>query len=375
MRIRLIVFLAYQGLFLAWCFKIHRHFFEFTLPDQIGLLIIAAVPLVLSRIRRFPEFRFAWVLLLTLPLLLFPAVNASIQFLDDAWLPIYLALFLTGFSLLLIGNNRLNFIAIVPILLIWFIPFPFEVNQKLYYDKLSTTFHSRKGELDIVKWKEDEWIYYNKSLIISTADGHIHSETMVHTLMPLFAKPNVLLLGSDHGFLQRELDKYLLEYDHVPYDYQFYHELQNRHETNNNTLSRSLDLSIPHFLEDNSGSYDLIIIDLPDPENIEYAQFYSDSFFSLCINNLSPQGMLITNAGNVFLSNNLNNVVLGQIESLGLIPLELQAQVPTLGQRSWIIGSRQPVDLKSLRMTVDTRWIDQEAIDMMLSKGKPSYPL
>ena len=108
-------------------------------------------------------------------------------------------LFASGCVILLSGSSTRIWLGLFATTTVWLLPFPFQENQSKYYDFLDETISTRFGETDIVGWKKDRWIYYNSSLVSSTADGHMYSETLVHTSIPHFKSPKVLLIGDDFG--------------------------------------------------------------------------------------------------------------------------------------------------------------------------------
>jgi len=331
--------------------------YEFTLPDKVGLVIAGLIPLVLYKLEWPKWVNWLAPFLIIAPIIIFPAVNYLRLNFSSMWLLIYGSLALTGCLALI--ESRIKYFSILSLIVIWFLPFNFFENQKLYYDRLVSSYITRQGIVDIVSWRGDKWVYYNESLLISTADGHILSEVLAHTTLPNYQNPDVLLLGGDHGFTAKEIEKHEVNITHIPFD---------------NEFAKMDTPSIHTFLKENKKQYNAIIIDLPDPDNVSIAQFYSREFYKTIKEILKENGLMITNAGSSHSYEKVNLKIKNEIKGTGLEIQEFETHIPTLGQRSWIIGGYKIPDFNKIEISVSTKWINKEAISMMLSKGEPEYP-
>jgi len=367
MKNKLLFFLIYQSIFLAWCFKLHRHFFEFTQADKVGLMITSLMPLILFRFNLKQGARLLWIISVLLPISILPLIKYSLHFFSEAWIFLYLFLFSGGCTLLISSQRATFFLGLISVSMVWFLPYSFQKNQTKYYDSLSKTISTRYGEVDIVDWKGDQWIYYNNSLIFSTVDGHMHTETLVHTSVPLIENPSVLLVGDDFGLTKKEVNKYSCNLTHVPYDVEM---LKATGEFNDQVIHSE----IIHYLESANLFFDVIIVDLPDPEHLAFRFFYQEFFYQKCIERLTQNGILITNAGGYYTDEKYYQVIASILQSKNLKTELLQALIPTLGHRVWIIASSKRINLEALPFNVATTWINPHAIQLMLAKGKETYP-
>lgn len=369
MRIKLVYFLCYQVAFLFWCFQLHSHFFEFTLADQSSLTITAMLPIFLIRFKRIITVRFVWVLSLILPLCLLPAIRITLPFFSDVWILLYIFLVFTGVSILISKFQPWILLGFLSNLIVWILPFSFHPNQVRYYDFLSKTISTRNGEVDIVNWKNDQWYYYNNSLVISTVDGHIHSETMAHVSLPFYHHPRVLLIGDDFSLTRRQIEKYSCVLTHIPFDGEVYQQMKPLASG-----ASAMNENIFIFLRDNSQLFDVILIDLPDPEHIVFKPFYQSYFYTLCLRSLKSDGMIVTNAGGYYTSEKYYENIEQIFQRLSLETVTLQGLIPTLGHRAWIMASAREIDLQQLSFDVPTDWFDEDAVQLLLSKGKEFYP-
>jgi len=368
MRIKLGYFLAYQIALLVWCFKLHQHFFEFTPADQIGLAVTALLPLAILRLEVNFSSKVLWAFPVVLPLLLLPTISYLLNYFSDAWIVIYVVLLVCGSFILLSKPNWLALAGIGATIAVWVLPSSFLPNQAKYYDRLSETIRTRNGEIDIVTWKNDQWIYYNNALVISTADGHMHSETLVHTTLPFFNHPSVLLIGDDFGLTKKEISKYANQLVHLPFD----KELANDRSSTNHLADTTS--SILEYITSASMLFDVIIVDLPDPQHLAFQHYYEDFFYTQCLARLNSGGMLITNAGAYYGTEKHYQKIESTLARHGMNTQVLQALIPTLGHRAWVLGSRESFDLDELTLDVQTKWLTQDALQLLQAKGKAAYP-
>ena len=367
MRNKLFIFLLYQLAFLLWCFKLHGHFFEFTLADQAGLTIAAVMPLVILRFNFHKELKHLWAVNLILPLGLYPLISFNLPFFSDVWVLLYIVLFASGCVILLSGSSTRIWLGLFATTTVWLLPFPFQENQLKYYDFLDETISTRFGETDIVGWKKDRWIYYNSSLVSSTADGHMYSETLVHTSIPHFKSPKVLLIGDDFGITRKEINKYNCDLTHIPYDKEILRKM-------NPTDEPIIATDIMTYLSAGAALYDVIIIDLPDPEHLPFRHFYQEDFYRKCMDNLTSEGILMTNAGGYYTKEKYYQKIDAALNGLHMNTQVLQTLIPTLGHRVWVMARSEELNLNELSIEVPTIWLDKNAMQLLMSKGKESYP-
>jgi spermidine synthase len=139
------------------------------------------------------------------------------------------------------------------------------------------------------------------------ADEHRYHEMLVHPLIATAPDRSlrVLILGGGDGLATREVLKWqdrIQSVTIVDYDQEFVSEVAKSY------LSRisdgSLDdkrVQIVHenaltFARNTQDSFDVIIIDLPDPDDNGFAQLYIDLFFA-CQRCLAENGVLVTHTG------------------------------------------------------------------------------
>lgn len=190
-------------------------------------------------------------------------------------------------------------------------------SQKIYWKP----FHLIKskdtpfGKLQIIKTEEQLSLYNNSLLIYSHPDLASSEESIHFAFLQKSASKSALLIGGGAGGSLQQVLKYPVNrVDYVELDpeiirlsLQYLPELE----------KKSFDDKRVHlffsdgrdFLKNTKNSYDIIILNLPDPFTAQINRFYTKEFFHMAKNKLSPEGIFsfrVTSAEN-YISPELQN--------------------------------------------------------------------
>lgn len=361
---------------LLWFMNVAAYFYEYKWPDQISLTLCLVVAYLIGRrlkVRRSLPNALVFIMIISATFLIYSGVSAAIQQTDHAWV---LPNLLVGLIGMMVGmaklqEDKLAYFLLVT-LLVWLVPFQFEEDQRLYYDRLTKSLETRHGKIHQVSWKGEQWIHYNNRLSAATIDAHMYYEPLVHPAMSLVPeKPSVLLIGGDNGFAFREVAKYDPRVFHmIPLDV----EVLELPEGNGVQILTDDPF---RWLSNANLKYDVILVDLPDPINVHINQYYTVEFYRACLASLQPNGVLASQALSPYFQTGHHLTILETMRSAGFDVVNFHNQVPTIGQWGWVIGSPNMQDLKDrlqhVNPTVPTKWWSREAMNMMLSFGKTSY--
>lgn len=143
------------------------------------------------------------------------------------------------------------------------------------------------------------------------SDEHRYHEMLIHPLMDVSKKnAKVLILGGGDGLAAREVLKWEPEsVTIVDWDCEFMMDVAESilFDLNNDSLfderMRKINMNALTFVRNTETEFDVIVIDLPDPEGIEMVQLYTDIIFASqrC---LSDQGTLVMHIGPLSLNSN-----------------------------------------------------------------------
>jgi len=263
--------------------------------------------------------------------------------------------------------------------------------QKKYKDKVVFTEQTKYQKIVLTEWKNEHWLYLNGNLQFCSIDEEMYHEPLVHPVMQLSQQPkDILILGGGDGCAVRELLKYpsVQKIDMVDLDpkmTQLGKENPILININNGAMNSSK-LTIynkdayNHLEQDTASFYDVIIIDLPDPRNIELGRLYSHEFYTHCYRKLRPNGYLITQAGSPYFATKAYNCINNTLQSAGFSTVPIHNQVISMGEWGWIIGAKKETqqqlktELQLLEFkNITTKWINNEAMQLLTSFGKNSF--
>lgn len=240
----------------------------------------------LGRTRSAAPFEVCGVIFLTIGIwALIHVIRPSSTFPARAWRSPALALVLTGVLLAARGP------ALERRTLQW-VWFPLDVTLSL-----DTPF----GRLTVLDWfRGDRILMVNRFPMHSLRDDAAHNEGLAH--LPLFLHPDprrVLLIGGGVGGCAREVLRHpveeviLCELDPAILTLAgaFFHDSTGSAFHDRRLVALGQDGA--RFLEDQPIEYDAIILDLPNPYDLQLVRFYTREFFERARSRLKPGGMMV----------------------------------------------------------------------------------
>jgi len=301
----------------------------------------------------------------------------------------------------------------------------YHAEQRLYVDRIIFSRTTRYQHIVITRARSgDIYCYINGNLQFSSFDEHIYHEMLVHPAMQAAPRRNrVLVLGGGDGLAVREVLKYpdvesvtLVDID--PEMTRLARENPILSELNGDSLASErvgvvrsgavveggthpvyvrdrtrfkpekqepvatvyrVNIDAARFVEQVSGLYDVIILDFPDPNNLELAKLYSRSFYGLVASKLAPYGIFVQQSTSPIHSKEAFLCIGRTMRAGGLAAVPYHQNVPTFGEWGWWIGglggayTREQIRI-SLRgietVDADTRYLTPEIIASSLSFGK-----
>jgi spermidine synthase len=257
--------------------------------------------------------------------------------------------------------------------------------QSKYKDKIVFSEQTKYQKIVITSWQEWHSLYINGNQQLSTFDEYLYHEPMVHSVLGMTPiKKNVLVLGGGDGCLVRELLKYpeIEQITLVDLDKKMI-ELGTSNSIfttlNNNALNNSKVTTVAadafNYMDRSEELYDVILVDLPDPNNVDLNKLYTKEFYNICYDKLQDYGSLITQSGSPYYATKAFYCVNKTLEAASFYTLPLHNQVLTLGEWGWIIGRKQPIHENALSQidleNLELKWLNKEALNGLRSFGKP----
>ncbi len=185
-------------------------------------------------------------------------------------------------------------------------PFTKHIENRLFQDNIVYAETTPYQRLVLTRRNQRLRFYINGALQFDAIDEYRYHESLVHpAMLAAGAHENILVLGGGDGLAVREILKYndvgkitLVDLD--PAITQLFSSSAPLIEINKNSLNNKrvsiINKDAWKYLEQNQALYDVIIIDLPDPNNISLSRLYSKAFYRLVQQHLSEAGAMVTQA-------------------------------------------------------------------------------
>lgn len=211
----------------------------------------------------------------------------------------------------LVNYKKIKFLSYFGALILvagFFLSFQFVsfLEEFLYTDTVIYSEQSAYQKIVVTQWNQDVRLFLNGNLQFSSVDEYRYHEPLVHVpMMSAPKKEKILLLGAGDGLAAREILKYsdvheihLVDLDPAMTRLGKNHWLFQK--INHNALN-SPKVKIFHqdaweFVRSSSDMYDVIIADLPDPNDTGIGKLYTREFFELVKKRLSAMGVFCTQA-------------------------------------------------------------------------------
>ncbi|MEN8136071.1 MAG: polyamine aminopropyltransferase [Thermodesulfobacteriota bacterium] len=255
-------------------------------------------------------------------------------------------------------------------------------DQNLYEDRIVYSEHSKYQRIILTKGRDDIRLFLDGNLQFSSTDEHRYHEALVHVPFAISSVPmrKVLLLGAGDGLAIRELLKHdeVKEVTLVDLDRKIIELAKNNHyitSLNQRSLfSDKVNIVISDafsFLADNTEPFDLIICDLPDPNNNALARLYSKQFYKLAGKNLFPGGLLVTQATSPYFASKAFWSIAKTVAAGGFpYTYPYHALVPSFGDWGFVVASKRELDIGRPLVTIETKFLDQQNFANLFSFDK-----
>ncbi len=246
-------------------------------------------------------------------------------------------------------------------------------SNSLYEDRIIYSKQTKYQKIVITHNKDDVRLYLDGNLQFSSIDEYRYHEALVHVPMS-FAKKNasILILGGGDGLAARELLKYPeiesicivdLDPDMISISRKnIYLEKLNEGslESSNVTIINE-DAFV--YLSGTSALFDLIISDLPDPNNISLSRLYSKEFYRLISKRLSASGLFVAQATSPFFAKKAFWCIHNTVKKAGFKTIRpYHVYVPSFGDWGFILASQRNLDMDDLNVNVRTRYVENRII-------------
>jgi spermidine synthase len=224
--------------------------------------------------------------------------------------------------------------------------------DRFYADHVLYSETSAYQRVVVTASKQGVRLFLNGNLQFHSRDEYRYHEALVHPAMAAHGAPkNVLVLGGGDGMAARELLKYgsvervtLVELD--PHMTRLFATQPLLRGLNADALLsprlKVVNADAFAWLEQAAGSYDVIVVDFPDPTNFSIGKLYTASFYRLIDQHLNASGFAVVQTTSPLIARRSFWTVATTIEAAGLATTPYHAHVPSFGEWGFILASRRP---------------------------------
>ncbi|WAW15396.1 polyamine aminopropyltransferase [Peptostreptococcus equinus] len=248
----------------------------------------------------------------------------------------------------------------------------------LYRDKIILIEQTKYQKIVMTKHKDDIRLYIDGNCQFSTDDEYRYHEALVHVPMSKVKnKNNILILGGGDGLAVREVLKYNVKsIDLVDLDAEMIKICstdKNITDINKNSLkSKKLKIysqDAYKYLESNKKKYDLVIVDLPDPNSESLNKLYSNVFYRLCKKSMNNDAIMVVQSTSPYYATKAFWSINKTIESEGFNVKPYHVQVPAFGDWGFNMGSMNKID-NNFKIEKQTRFLSNENINSIFTFAK-----
>jgi len=195
-------------------------------------------------------------------------------------------------------------------------------------------------------------LFLNGNLQFHSRDEYRYHETLVHPVLAAQgAAKRVLVLGGGDGMAVREVLKYpgveevtLVELD--PQMTRLFAMNPLLRRINGDALAsprlKVVNADAYLWLEANSETFDVIVIDFPDPTNFALGKLYTTSFYQRADQALAAGGYMVVQTTSPLIARKSFWTVVATLQAVGLTTTPLHVHVPSFGEWGFVIAGRRP---------------------------------
>ena len=243
------------------------------------------------------------------------------------------------------------------------------LERSLYQDPVVFSTQSKYQKIVVTERGRDLRMFLNGSLQFSSIDEYRYHEPLVH--LPATHSRDlerVLIIGGGDGLAAREALRYpsvkeiaLVDLD--PEVTNLGRGLDKLKQLNEKALYNPIvnvyNDDAWRWLEQDGDLFNVIIIDLPDPDTADIARLYTVEFYRKVARRLSVGGVMITQASSPWLERNAFWCIASTLDSVFDSMQTVYSNIPSFGPWGYVMASNTP--FKKVRELPDaTRYVTED---------------
>ena len=256
--------------------------------------------------------------------------------------------------------------------------------DRLYEDEIIFSAQSPYQRIVVTRNGEEIRLFIDGSIQFNSRDEYRYHESLVHPAMALARKKeNILIIGGGDGMAAREVLKYedvksvtIVDIDRVITDLFKTNKLLS--DLNDGTFTnpkvKVFNVDAWKFLENSKEWFDVVIIDLPDPDNFNLSKLYTKSFYQLLSKHLTASSVVVTQASSPLYSreafwcifNTLSDVASPQEQNEKLFVQPYHVYIPSFGEWGFVMASPSPIQWQKIRLAMAFKFLSEDILKSMV---------
>lgn len=253
------------------------------------------------------------------------------------------------------------------------------MESRLYQDEIIHAQDTDYQRIVLTRRQQRIRFYINGALQFDSHDEYRYHESLVHPALGMVRNPQqVLILGGGDGLAIRELLRYeaieqitLVDLD--PAVTTLFAGNARLRQLNKDSLSHpkvtTLNQDAWKFLEQNETLFDVVLIDLPDPNNPSLSRLYSTSFYKLLKQHVSQQGVIVTQATSPLYAReafwSIEKTLAQKTNGESWQTLPYHTYIPSFGEWGFVMASRQRLNPDNIQLSLEHRYLQQSMLPQL----------
>jgi spermidine synthase len=224
----------------------------------------------------------------------------------------------------------------------------------IYAGRVIYAEHSAYQRIVLATRGESFQLYLNGNLQFSSADEHRYHEALVHPAMRAAERrTRVVVGGGGDGLGVREILRWsdaeaitVVDLDPQMTSLARSHPLlakQNQYALDDPRV-RVVNSDAMIWFAESTESFDVIVLDFPDPANYSLGKLYSVELYASVKQRLAPGGALVVQAASPLFARRAYWSIITTLESAGFHVLPYRVFVPSFGEWGFALAKHQPFE-------------------------------
>ena len=247
------------------------------------------------------------------------------------------------------------------------------IEDKLYKNSIILSKQTPYQKIVITQQNGRVQCYINGAIQFDTIDEFRYHESLVHPAMMQAKTHNrVLIIGGGDGMALREVLKYkdAKKVTLVDLDSQMttlFTSNKRLSQLNSHSFSSKIvnvvNSDAWKYIENSKELYDVIIVDLPDPNNISLSRLYTKSFYRLLSSHLSRSGAMVTQATSpLFTRKSFWSIAKTLKEGSELNTKAYHTYVPSFGEWGFVMASKFPINFAKFTPKDNLKYLTKDVL-------------